>query len=99
MDRSRSVLKGKVSEEFAAYFPDFPYPPTEAKFIGEPIDFIIFKGMDNKDINEVVFLEVKSGKSKINKHERNLKDTIEAKKVLWKEYRLPEDTSIKREEN
>ncbi|KHO46830.1 MAG: hypothetical protein QS98_C0001G0089 [archaeon GW2011_AR3] len=89
ISKSRSVLTGQFSEQLAPYFPDFKYSPTEARFIGKPIDFIVFKGMDEKNINEVVFVEVKSGKSKINKHERNLKDAIEKGNVKWEEYRMP----------
>src|SRR3989344_4540373 len=52
---SRAVLSGQFSEQIAPYLPDFPYKPTEAMFIGKPIDFVIFKGMDEKKIDEVVF--------------------------------------------
>ena len=70
--RSRSVLTGQFSEQLAPYFPDFPYSPTECKFLGKPVDFIVFKGADANDINEVIFLEVKSGNAKLNKQEKNL---------------------------
>ena len=96
--RSRAVLGGQFSEQLAPYLPDFPYSPTECRFIGKPIDFIVFKGMDEKDISEVVFVEVKSGKSKLSGHEKKLKDTIEGKKVSWEEYRIPEEITKKKVE-
>jgi predicted Holliday junction resolvase-like endonuclease len=86
--KSRQVLTGQFSEQLAPYFPDFKYSPTEVRFLGKPIDFIVFRGMDEKNIGEVVFVEVKSGKSKINRHERNLKETIESGRVRWEEYRM-----------
>lgn len=86
--RSKSVLSGQFSEQLAPYFPDFPYSPTEIRFIGKPIDFIVFKGMDEKDINEVVFVEVKSGKSQLSTQERHLRDAIKNKNVEWEEYRI-----------
>lgn len=89
--QSRAVLSGQFSEQLAPYLPDFPYKPTEAKFMGKPIDFIVFKGMDEKEITEVVFVEVKSGKAKIDKHERILRDAIKEKRVSWEEYRIPAD--------
>jgi len=85
--RSRSVLSGQFSEQMAPYFPDFPYSPTEVRFIGKPVDFIVFKGMDNKEIEEVIFIEMKTGKSTLNSQERNLKEAIQKKKVKWEEYR------------
>ncbi len=86
--RSRSILTGQFSEQIAPYFPDFPYSPTECKFLGKPIDFIVFKGADNNEIKEVIFLEVKSGNSKLNKQEKKLKETILAKKIKWSEYKV-----------
>ena len=96
--KSRAVLGGQFSEQLAPYLPDFPYSPSEVRFIGKPIDFIVFKGADSKNIDEVVFVEVKSGKSKINSHEKNLKNAIDNKKVRWEEYRIPEDVTRKKGE-
>ncbi len=93
--KSRAVLGGHFSEQLAPYFPDFEYLPTECRFVGKPIDFIVFRGMDKKKINEVVFVEVKSGKAKISSQEKNLKDAIEKKKVRWVEYRIPEELTQK----
>ncbi len=85
--KSREVLTGKFSEQLAPYLPDFPYSPTEARFIGKPIDLIIFKGLDKKEPEEVIFLEIKTGKSKLSKVERKLRDIIKNKKIKWEEYR------------
>jgi len=95
--KSRAVLGGQFSEQLAPYLPEFEYLPTECRFIGKPIDFIVFKGMDEKKIDEVVFVEVKSGNAKLNQHEKNLKETIEKKKVKWVEYRIPEELTKKRD--
>lgn len=88
---SRAVLSGQFSEQLAPFLPDFEYNPTECKFIGKPIDFVVFKGLDKKEINEIVFLEIKSGKSKLNSVEKKLKNAVKNKKVKWREYRIPED--------
>lgn len=87
--RSRAVLTGQFSEQLAPYLPDFPFSPSEARFIGKPVDFIIFKGMDEKNINEVIFVEVKSGNSQLSTSERKLKNVIQGKKVRWAEYTAP----------
>jgi predicted Holliday junction resolvase-like endonuclease len=94
--KSRSVLGGQFSEQLAPYLPDFQYLPTECRFMGKPIDFIVFKGMDEKKIDEVIFVEVKSGNAKLNQHEKNLKETIEKKRVKWVEYRVPEELTKKK---
>ncbi|MBI2655420.1 hypothetical protein HYX06_03285 [Candidatus Woesearchaeota archaeon] len=86
--QSRAVLSGQFSEQIAPYMPDFPYKPTEARFIGKPVDFIVFRGMDDKKIEEVVFVEVKTGQGKLNDVEKTLKSAIENKNVEWYEYKI-----------
>lgn len=87
-----SILKGKISEQLAPYLPGFPkdLKPSEAKFLGSPVDFIVFKGMDNKNITEIVFVEVKSGYHNYhNENEDSLKIAIDTKKVSWVKYTVP----------
>lgn len=91
--QSRAVLGGQFSEQLSPYLPNFNYSPTECKFLGKPIDFICFKGMDEKNISEVIFVEVKSGgkSNKLSQQEKNLKEAIEKKRVKWEEYIIPEE--------
>lgn len=91
INRSRASLGGKFSENLSLYFPDFPFHPTEMRWLGSPVDYIVFKGMDNDQIEELIFLEIKSGKSVLTAREKQLKKLIEEKKVAWREYKVPED--------
>jgi len=86
--RSRSVLSGLVNEQLAPYLPKFPYNPSEVKFLGKPIDFLVFKGLDSGNIEEIVFVEVKTNSSSLSPVEKTLRSAIENKKVSWYEYRL-----------
>ncbi len=90
IEKSRAVLGGYFSEQLAPFLPNFNFNPNECKFIGKPIDFLVFRGLDNKEIDEIVFVEVKSGKSKLSTTEKNLKKAVKDKKVRWEEYRVPE---------
>ena len=96
--KSRSILGGLFSEQLAPFLPGFNFNPTECRFLGKPVDFIVFKGLDNKKIDEIVFVEVKSGKSKLSSVEKSLKEAIKNKKVSWEEYRIPEEVTKKRED-
>ncbi|MGC9310046.1 MAG: Holliday junction resolvase-like protein [Candidatus Nanoarchaeia archaeon] len=86
--RSRAVLSGQFSEQLAPYMPGFSYSPSECRFIGKPIDLIVFKGMDEKQIDELVFVEVKSGSAHLSSVEKSLKEAIQAGRVRWEEFRL-----------
>ncbi len=87
LEKSRSVLKGQFSEQLSPYMPNFPYSPSECRFLGKPIDLIVFRGLDKKEPEEIVFVEVKTGKSKLSTVERKLRDIIKEKKIKWVEYR------------
>lgn len=89
--RSRQIIGGNFSEQLAPYLPDFPFDPTEARFIGKPVDFLVFSGLSQGEVNEVVFVEVKSGGSRMNRNESSLKAAINEKRVRFAEYRVPQD--------
>jgi predicted Holliday junction resolvase-like endonuclease len=91
----RSVLGGRFSEQVAPYLPGFPIDlrPSEAKFLGDPVDFIIFNGLDDKNITEVVFVEIKTGRSRYNNNEKTLKNAIDNKRVRYVTYNVPEEIS------
>ena len=89
--KSRAVLGGLFSEQLSPFLPNFNHKPTECRFIGKPIDFICFKGLDEKEVSEIVFVEVKSGNAKLSSSEKKLKEAIDKKKVRWEEYRVPKE--------
>ena len=88
LNKSRAVLKGQINEQIAPLLEDFPYNYSEVRFMGKPVDFIVFKGLDEQNITEVVFLEVKTASSGLNKTERSLKNCITSKKVSFEEYKI-----------
>ena len=95
INRSRSVLRGKTTEHFAPITEEFlkEFVPSDAKFIGSPIDYIIFSGAgsitdgEEKDI-EIVFMDIKTGKARLTKVQRAIKKAIEEKKIRWKTLEL-----------
>lgn len=94
--RSRVSILGKVWEQIAPSLKNFPFQPEDARFVGAPIDYIVFEGMGEKDIKKVHFVEIKSGRANLNKQEKTLKDTILKKKVYWKEIRVGDEDQVER---
>jgi predicted Holliday junction resolvase-like endonuclease len=88
--RSSAVVTGKVSEHLAPYMPGFPYDPKDARFLGAPIDLVVFDGMSEDSLREIVFLEVKSGSSTLSTRERRIRDAVLARRVRWEEFRVGE---------
>jgi predicted Holliday junction resolvase-like endonuclease len=61
--QSGATIRGNVTQHLLPYFPDFPWNPRDTRFIGTPIDLIVFSGLsEEKELNSIVFVEVKSGK-------------------------------------
>lgn len=88
--QSRAVLGGKFVEQMTPYLPDFKYDPTEARFIGSPIDLVVFPGLSLDNPVEVVFVEVKTGKSqRLTVRERKIRALIDAGKVRWESIYQP----------
>jgi len=88
--RSRAVLAGQAAEQLAPWLPDFPWDPNEIRFVGKPIDFIVFRGASLGKVEELVFVEVKTGSSGLSKVERSLRDAVREGRVSWAEYRPPQ---------
>lgn len=86
--RSHAVTVGKVSEHVAPYLPDFSFNPRDARFIGSPVDFIVFDGLSEGSVRQVVFIEVKAGSSTLTTRERQVREAILSHRVAWREQRV-----------
>ncbi|MCX6698904.1 MAG: Holliday junction resolvase [Methanomicrobiales archaeon] len=62
--QSGAIIRGNVTQALVPYFPDFAWNPRDTRFIGTPIDLIIFSGLsEEKELDRIIFVEVKSGKT------------------------------------
>ena len=89
IQRSQAVTVGKVTEHLVPHLPNFQFNPKDVRFIGSPVDFIIFDGLNEEEENqvrEVVFLEIKTGASALTRRERLVRDAIKAGSVKWMEW-------------
>ena len=69
------------------YLPDFPYNPKDARFLGSPIDFVVFDGLSEGQVKNIVFVEVKTRVSALSTRERRIRDAVQSGRVLWQECR------------
>ena len=96
-NRQRSIIKGQISEVLAPWSIESVNSVKELNFLGSPIDFVGFKGLDGEGDIDIKFIEVKSGKSRLNKNQRRIRDAVAAKRIEWVEVRV-RDTEIEIEE-
>jgi predicted Holliday junction resolvase-like endonuclease len=86
--RSQAVTRGKVQEQLVPFFPDFPFSAQDARFLGSPVDFVIFDGLSDGALRRVVLLEIKTGGAQLTPRERQIRDAVQAGRVQWQELRL-----------
>lgn len=89
VERSLAVTTGKVSEQLAPYLPGFAYNPKDARFLGSPVDLVVFDGLSAGAVTRVVFVEVKTGGADLSARERRVRDAVREGRVEWVELRLP----------
>ncbi|MHC1635671.1 MAG: Holliday junction resolvase-like protein [Candidatus Methanospirareceae archaeon] len=82
--KSEAVIKGKVTEHLIPFFPNFKYNPKDARFIGTPVDLVVFDGLSEGRLRKVIFVEVKTGKAAgLSDRERLVRNCIEDKNVTY----------------
>ncbi|MHA1666618.1 MAG: Holliday junction resolvase-like protein [Candidatus Thorarchaeota archaeon] len=82
--RSEAVIQGKVTEHLIPFFPDFKYNPKDVRFMGTPVDLVVFDGLSEGEMRNVVFVEVKTGKTaNLSSRERLVRNCVESKDVVF----------------
>src|SRR5213595_4051398 len=88
VQRSLAVTAGKVHEQLVPYLPEFGFNPKDARFLGIPVDLLVFDGLDDGELRRVVFVEIKTGDSALTGRERQVRDVVRASQVVWEEIRI-----------
>ena len=86
--RSKAVSRGQMSEQLAPYLPGFELNPKDACFLGRPVDFVVFDGLDEGNLRRIVFVEVKTGGSALTARERQICEAVRRGAVEWRALRL-----------
>lgn len=93
IQKSHSTIIGQVSEHIVPFMPNFCFNPKDVRFVGSPIDLIIFNGMDDDEIEEIVFVEVKTGESaNLSPRQRQIREAVKNHRVRWEIFRVPRKT-------
>lgn len=85
-NRSVRNVMGRVTEQLLPFSEAMSmFNPKDARFIGSPIDLVVFDGAEEmRDNINIVFIEVKTGTSALSKRQKLIKDAIENGRVEWK---------------
>lgn len=92
IERSRATIEGKTFEQIIPYLPGFEWQPSDCRFLGSPIDMVVFDGLSTNCVKEVIILEIKTGKSKTTKRQNSIKKAVNEGKVSWKELKINDNS-------
>ncbi|ENV77608.1 Holliday junction resolvase-like protein [Acinetobacter ursingii] len=98
VNTSRAVLKGKMAEQLAPIMPEFRYLPSDAKFLGDPVDYVVFDGYTDfrdgegraEDI-EVILMDIKSGGARLTKGQQAIAQAVQEGRVRFEILRIDFD--------
>lgn len=93
VQRSQAVTAGKVYEQLVPYLPDFPFNPKDVRFLGTPVDLVVFDGLSEGAVRRIVFVEVKTANADLSARERRVRDAVNARRVEWSEVRTGPGTA------
>lgn len=84
---TKAVNVGKNLEKILPTLQDFKWNLPDCRFLGDPIDLITFNGLSLNKLHSISFIEVKSGKARLNDNQKLVKDAVEDKKVSYKVFK------------
>jgi len=80
--QSLSTTYGKITEQFAPFMKNYPYPTQNFRFIENPIDGIQFND------NQILFVEFKTNKSKLTTTQNKIQKLVKDGNVAWFEFTM-----------
>jgi predicted Holliday junction resolvase-like endonuclease len=82
---------GLILERIAPSMNSFPFDRNDCRSLFDPIDYIVFEGLSKKSIvDRVVFVEIKTGKSRLTARQQEVRFLVEQKRVYWSIYETGE---------
>lgn len=85
---AKSTNIGFLSERIAPSLKDFPFNRNDSRSLFDPIDYIVFEGLSKTGrVNKIFFVEIKTGKARLQSNQKNIKFLVEEKKVHFDTYK------------
>jgi predicted Holliday junction resolvase-like endonuclease len=76
---------GKIIEKILPAYRDFKLALCDCRALFEPVDIIAFNGASSNRVESIKFIEIKTGKSRLNNHQKAIRDAIENMKIRYEE--------------
>ena len=84
VERSRAVQRGQVMEHVFPFLMDLN--PEDVRYLGSPVDWIVFRGLRNEEDEkvEILLVEAKTGRASLNDRQQRLRQAVQEGRVQVK---------------
>jgi predicted Holliday junction resolvase-like endonuclease len=94
--RGRAKVPKMVNNSLSGAITKLKYNPYDIKPINHPIDYVVYDGMNDGEINNVVFLHEKN--SNLAELHKSIRDTVKKKEYDWKVARISKEGKFELED-
>ncbi len=78
---TKAVNIGFIAERIIPALDTFEYNHRDCRSTGgDPIDYVIFKGLSEGNVTEIIFVDVKTGGAVLTPRQKEIKDVINVQK-------------------
>ncbi len=82
---TEAVNIGQMIEHIVPVLEGFSYETADCRALFDPIDVIVFKGLTKSKVDHITFLEIKTGKGRLNPNQKMVFDAIDKERVFFEE--------------
>ena len=82
--RSARTRVGTTVEQMVPFVKEMPFDPSDMRILsGGPVDYVVFDGLCDGNLRELVFLDVKTGKGKTNDAQKQVERCAALRRVRF----------------
>lgn len=88
---AKAVNLGFILERLAPSLGAFRFERNDCRSLFDPIDYLIFEGLSTKGaVGRIFFVDIKTGGSRLQVNQKQIKALVESKKIAFLKYRSEE---------
>lgn len=90
--RSGRTRVGTTVEQMVPFVKEMPFDPSDMRILsGGPVDYVVFDGLCEGNLRELVFLDVKTGNGKKNDAQKQVQRCADLGRVRFALFAVTED--------
>jgi len=93
-ERGRRKVPRIIRKSLSAEFAKLKYDPYDIKAILHPVDYVVFDGLNDSDLDGIVFLSREAADAALTQIHKSVKVTVDKERYHWRVARVSIDGKI-----